>query len=109
MIIEAVKEKKGTAITVINLDKINNSTCSFFVICSANSNTHINAIANNIEKLLFENLNLKIWKQEGRESNWRVLDYFDVIIHIFHEETRKKYQLEELWADGIIQNIDQSE
>ena len=81
----------------------------FFVICSANSNTQINAIANNIEKLLLENMNLKIWKQEGRESNWRVLDYFDIIIHIFHTETRKKYQLEELWADGRIQNINQSE
>jgi len=54
-------------------------------------------------------MNLKIWKQEGRQSNWRVLDYFDIIIHIFKEETRQKYQLEELWADGIIQKIDQSE
>ena len=109
MIIEGIKEKKGKNVTVINLDTISNSPCSFFVICSANSNTQINAIANNIEKLLLENMNLKIWKQEGRQSNWRVLDYFDIIIHIFKEETRQKYQLEELWADGIIQKIDQSE
>ena len=109
MIIEGIKEKKGKNVTVINLDTISNSPCSFFVICSANSNTQINAIANNIEKLLLENMDLKIWKQEGRESNWRVLDYFDIMVHIFHEETREKYQLEELWADGIIQNISQSE
>ena len=106
MIVEGIKEKKGKEVTIINLDEISNSPCSFFVICSANSKTQINAIANNIEKLLLENMNLKVWKQEGRESNWRILDYFDIIIHIFHGDTRLKYQLEELWADGIIQNID---
>ena len=106
MIVEGIKEIKGNDITVIYLDNIKKSPCSFFIICSATSNTQINAIANNIEKLLLKEMNLKILKQEGRESNWLVLDYFDIIIHIFHEEIRQKYQLEELWGDGVIQNID---
>ncbi len=105
MIVEGIKEIKGEDVTIISLDEINNAPCSYFIICSANSITKINAIANNIEKLLLKKLNLKIWRQEGRESNWRILDYFDIIIHIFQKETRKKYQLEELWADGLIQKI----
>lgn len=106
MIIEAIKEKKGSEIMILDLKDIPNSPCSFFVICSATSKTQINAIANNIEKLLLEKLNLKIWNQEGRSSNWRLIDYINIVVHILKDETRKYYKLEALWGDGIIKNID---
>ena len=81
MIIEAIKEKKGRDIVLIDLNKIVNSPCSFFVICSTTSKTQINAIANHLEKVLLEKLKLKIGHQEGKLSNWRLLDYMDVVIH----------------------------
>ncbi len=100
LIVEGIKDKKGSDITIIDFDNILNSPCSFFIICSANSLTQINAISTSIEKILFEKMNLKLWKDEGKNTNWRLLDYFDIVIHIFHKETRIKYKLEELWGDG---------
>ena len=90
---------------MINLNEIINSPCSFFVICSASSKRQINSIANNIEKLLLDKVNLKIWNEEGRKSNWRLIDYVDIVIHILKEETREYYKLEELWGDGKINKI----
>ena len=105
MIVDGIKEKKGLDIMVIDLIEILNSPCSFFIICTARSQTQINAIADNIQKKLRENLNLSAWKEEGRASNWRLIDYSDIVIHIFKEETRSYYNLEELWGDGKINKI----
>ena len=90
---------------IINLENIMNSPCSFFVICSATSKTQIDAIASNIEKNILKQLNLKTWMQEGKNSNWRLIDYCDIIVHIFKEDTRKHYNLEELWQDAEIEKI----
>mgnify|MGYP006134164653 CR=1 FL=1 len=106
LIIDGIQQKKGQDIVVIDLKNIMHSPCSFFVICSATSKTHINAIANNIEKLLLKKLKLKAWSQEGRSSNWRLIDYLDIVVHILKEETREYYRLEELWGDGIIKKCD---
>tara|TARA_B100000530_G_scaffold335883_1_gene289086 strand:+ start:3213 stop:3533 length:321 start_codon:yes stop_codon:yes gene_type:complete len=105
LIVKAIKEKKGRDIMILNLQDIMNSPCSFFVICSATSKTQINAIANNIGKLLFEKFNLKIWSEEGRSSNWRLIDYVDIVVHILQDEAREYYKLEELWGDAIIKKI----
>ena len=105
MIVEGIKEKKGQDIIVIDLLNISNAPCSFFVICSATSRIQVNAIINNIIKLLYERLGLRVLRDEGRHSDWCVLDYFDIVIHVFTEETREHYKLEKLWADGIIKNI----
>ena len=105
MIIDKIKEKKGLDIVVVDLINILNAPCSFFVICTAKSQTQINAIASNIQGKLKEELNLTAWKEEGRGSNWRLIDYSDVVIHIFKAETRTYYNLEELWGDGNIKKI----
>ncbi len=105
LIIEGIRQKKGKDIVIIDLKNIMHSPCSFFVICTATSKTHINAITNNIEKLLLEKLKLKAWNQEGRSSNWRLIDYLDIVIHVLKEETREYYKLEELWGDGIIKKL----
>lgn len=105
LIIEGIKEKKGEDIVLINLQDIDNAPCSFFVICTANSKIQINAIASNIEKLLLDKMNIKLWRDEGKETNWRLLDYFDIVIHVFKKESREHYNLAELWADGLIKKI----
>ena len=75
------------------------------MICSANSKIQINSIANSIEKILVEKVNMKLWKSEGKETNWRLMDYGNIVIHIFKQESRNNYKLEELWADGIIKKL----
>jgi ribosome-associated protein len=104
--VDTIREKKGEDIVIIDLMQTLNSPCSFFVICTARSQTQINAIADHIQKNLQEKLDMSVWKEEGRGSNWRLLDYSDVVIHIFKEETRNHYNLEELWGDGNIKKIE---
>ena len=105
LIADGIKEKNGKDIIVLDLQKNINSPCSFFIICSAGSKRQINAIANNIECVLLDTLKIKKWKDEGKDSNWRLIDYADVVIHIFKEETRQYYQIEELWGDSIIKKL----
>ncbi len=105
MITEGIKEKKGDNIVIIDFNNIKNPPCSLFVICSAKSKKQVNAIGNSIEKVLLEKLNIKPWHQEGRLSNWRLIDYMDIVVHIFKEETREYYKLEELWGDSLIKKI----
>ena len=105
MIINSIKDKKGRDIVIMNLTNIVNAPCAFFVICSTNSKRQINAISNNIEKELLDKLNLKSWSQEGKMSNWRLIDYVDIVIHILKDETREHYKIEELWGDAIINKI----
>ena len=104
LIVDGIKEKKGKDIIVIDLKNNTNAPCSFFVICSAGSKTQINAIANNIEYVLLNKLNIKKWQDEGKNSNWRLLDYANIVIHILTEDARRYYQIEELWGDKIIKN-----
>lgn len=106
-IIKGIQEKKGLDIVSIDLRKIKNSICDFFIICSGSSNTHVNAIAHSIEKIVLEDTAEKVWHAEGYEtSEWILLDYSSHVVHIFQEETRKFYNLEALWADGILTNYD---
>ena len=105
MITDGIKEKKGEDIIVIDLKKNLNAPCDFFIICSAKSKVQINAIANNVEKILLKNLKLKKWHDEGRDSNWRLIDYSDIVVHILKNETREYYKIEELWGDAAIQKL----
>ena len=100
MIIDAIKEKKGNHINLIDLSNIMNSPADFFIICSASSKRQINAIVNNIIDLLAKKVGTKLWRQEGQASNWRLLDYGDIVIHILRQDLREYYQLDQLWEDG---------
>ncbi len=94
--------KKGEKIVNINFKKINNSPCDFFIICSGKSNRQIQSISKSVEKKVFEKLKIKPWQTEGKNSDWILIDYSDVIVHIFKAETREHYDLESLWGDGKI-------
>ncbi len=109
-VISSIEDKKGKDILSIDLSKIDNSITNYFVICSATSTTQVDAIYDNIMQKVYEDLNMKPFHREGYEnSEWILIDYFDLVVHIFLEDIRNFYKLEDLWADGIIkryQNVD---
>lgn len=105
IITSEISNKKGEDIVTINLKTIQNPPCSFFVICTGNSNRQIQAIAKGIEKKLIEELEIKPWQKEGKNSDWILIDYVDTVIHIFKKEARDFYDLQELWNDGIVKKI----
>ena len=92
-------EKKGKQIAVLNLDHLT-TISDYFVIISADSDVQVKAISDHIQKKLAEE-NIKIYHQEGLQTlRWVLLDYVDVIVHIFRPDTREYYGLERLWGDA---------
>jgi ribosome-associated protein len=108
-IIEGILEKKGREIIDIDLTKIRSTICDHFVICHADSTTQVNAIADSIEKRVKEKLKIRVGHREGVENAvWILLDYHDIVVHIFQKETRDYYRLEELWGDARISRVEES-
>jgi len=100
-IIKGIQEKKGLEITCLNLAKINSTVCDYFVVCHGTSNTHVNAIAGAIEEQVAKHTGLKPRRKEGfANAEWILLDYLDVVVHVFQEHVREYYNLEDLWADA---------
>jgi ribosome-associated protein len=105
-IVKGIQEKKGKEILTIDLSKIDNAVCRYFIICHGDSNTQVNAIAQSIEKVMEETLEEKVAHSQGYENaQWILLDYFDYMVHIFQKDTREYYNLESLWADGQIRHF----
>lgn len=108
--IEALEDNKAHEIVKIDLRKIENCFCSFFVICHGTSGTHIAGLADAVEEKVKEDLHEAPFHTEGlNASRWAVLDYGDVVVHIFDKEYRDFYQLEDFWGDGIIEAIPETE
>lgn len=108
LIVESIKEKKGKQITRIDLTKIHNSICDYFVICHANSTTQVDAIADSVQTKLKKESGILAHHTEGlTNSRWVLIDYYDVLVHIFLDEMRSFYKLEELWADGEIEVVEE--
>jgi len=106
LILEAIREKKGHDIVSIDLSEVNNSICDFFIICHGESVTQVGAITESIEKKLKEEARIRVHHVEGlRNSQWVLLDYFDILVHVFQEEFRSFFRLEELWADGKVTRV----
>jgi len=100
-IIDAILEKKGKEVTSLNIGKLPNAVSDYFIICHADSTTQVNAIADNIERKTIENLDSKVWRTAGYDNCvWIVLDYVDVVVHVFQTEMREYYKIEKLWADA---------
>ena len=100
-IVEAISDKKGKNITVLDLSGIDGAITSAFVICNADSTTQVGAIAAGVEEKVQKELGEKVWRTEGLTNGvWVVMDYIDVMVHIFQTELRDFYKLEELWADA---------
>jgi ribosome-associated protein len=106
VIIEALKDKKGKNIVKLDLREVKNTVCDYFIICEGESNTQVNALAENVEKDSAIKLQYPPHHIEGRENaHWVLLDYFSVVVHVFQKEHRDFYKLEELWSDGVRELI----
>jgi ribosome-associated protein len=106
-IVEGIMERKGHDIVDLDLTKIQNAICDHFIICHAESNTQVNAIADSIERKVKENLNQRVSHREGLENAmWVLLDFTDIIVHVFQKQFRDYYRLEELWGDARLIKIE---
>ena len=96
-------EKKATDIQVFDLRAVQHAIADFFVLCSGNSDTHIDSISQTIERYVFDMARQKPWRKEGYSNKeWLLIDFVDVVAHVFNKEKRAFYDLEKLWADAKI-------
>ncbi len=103
---EALLARKAEDITVLDVHELT-TLADKFVICHANTDVQIKAIADNVNKETKEQLNEKAWKEEGRETRrWVILDYVNVVVHIFKKELREYYALERMWNDAPVRKIE---
>ena len=107
-IINGLREKKGKDIVTLDLRNIGSSVTDFFVLCTGDSNTHVNALAGSVEEEVRKAIKDKPWHVEGTSNGeWVLLDYVNVVVHIFQRETREHYNLEGLWADAELKEYDE--
>ena len=100
-IVEGLQENKAQDIVVLDLREISNAVCDFFVICSGESSTQVDGISNSISRFTRKELQEKPWHIEGKtNSEWILLDYINVVAHVFYKDARPFYDLEDLWSDA---------
>ena len=105
-IANCMDDKKAIDIRIINLKNIKNSITDYFVLATGNSNIHIDAIADGVQVDVYKKYKERPWKKEGLEnSEWILIDFVNVVAHIFDENKRSLYNLENLWGDGIIKEF----
>jgi ribosome-associated protein len=103
-IIKAIQEKKGEHIVSLDLRKIDEAVSDFFVICEATSGPQVRAIADNIEDVVKRECDEHVFHQEGKQnSQWVLLDFVNIVVHVMNPESRKFYKLEEMWSDAVLQ------
>jgi ribosome-associated protein len=108
-IVFGMQEKKAEDIVTINLKNIKNSIADYFIICHCESRTQAQAIADSVEEQVYKKSGESAWHKEGREnSEWILLDYSNVVVHIFLRDKREFYGLERLWGDAEIKHINVS-
>jgi ribosome-associated protein len=105
-IIRGIEEVKGNDIEILDLREIENTVCDYFVICNGNSNTQVNAIVNSVQKTVSKELKDKPWHVEGNDNGeWVLMDYVDIVVHVFQKQIREFYNIEGLWGDAKITTI----
>ena len=106
VIIKGIDDVKGDDIQLLDLREIENTVCDYFIICSGTSNTQVNAITGSIQKLVSKELKDKPWHVEGQNnSEWILMDYVNVVVHVFQKHIREFYDIESLWGDAKITEI----
>lgn len=105
-IIEAIYDKKGQKLTIIDLSEIESSPAPYLIICQARSSAQVSAIADNVREEVNKKHGIKPYATDGyRNAQWIIVDYGSVMVHVFQPETREFYSIEELWSDGKITNL----
>lgn len=102
-IVHGIQEKKGKDIVSLDLRNISSSVSDYFVVCHADSSTQVKAIADSIEDEMYKAFQEEPWHKEGfQNSEWILLDYVSVVVHIFRTEKREFYGVEDLWGDAEV-------
>ncbi|MFA6945324.1 MAG: ribosome silencing factor [Pedobacter sp.] len=106
LVVYGIQEKKGNEIVRLDLRNIHSSVADYFVVCHAESTTQVKAIAQSVEDEVFKALKMEPWRKEGfQQSDWIILDYIDVVVHIFKTDKREFYGIEDLWGDAEMQSF----
>lgn len=105
-IINSIADKKGKNIVCLNMEKLPNSLCDFFIICEGTSSVQVHAIAKAVEEGVHKLTGEHAYHREGYENaEWILQDYIDVVVHIFQPQVRSFYNLEELWGDAELEEV----
>ena len=105
----ALLEKKAKDIVVLDVRELTTLT-DYFIVCNGTSETQIRALANSVTEKTKEDLGEAVWKKEGLEARrWIILDYVNVVVHIFSKEKREYYGIERMWNDAKITEIEDPE
>ena len=108
-IIRGIFEKKGHDVVCIDLSQVENAICDCFVICHGDSNIQVNAIAESVEKETREQFSVRPFSVQGASNaEWVLLDYGQTVVHVFQKPARMRYKLEELWGDGKVTHVEES-
>ncbi|KIX20024.1 ribosome-associated protein IOJAP [Flavobacterium sp. 316] len=106
-IIKGIEDVKGADIDILDLREIENTVCDYFIVCNGNSNTQVVAIANSIQKVVSKELKEKPWHVEGMENaEWVLMDFVNIVVHVFQTHIREYYNIESLWGDAKITSIE---
>jgi ribosome-associated protein len=106
VIIKGIDDVKGENIQLLDLRDIENTVCDYFIICSGNSNTQVKAISGSVQKVVSKEIKDKPWHVEGEiNAEWVLMDYVNVVVHIFQKQVRDYYDIESLWGDAKITQI----
>jgi ribosome-associated protein len=109
IVAKGMLEKKGFDITILDLRKVKNAIADFFVICSGNVDVHVDAIADSVEEEVYKTTQIDPWQKEGKTNReWILIDYVDVVVHVFKKESREYYGLDELWGDAEVIRLEAS-
>ena len=105
--IQGLLEKKGKNIVSLDLTEIEGAVCDYFIICHGDSTTQVSALAESVEDTIRIEMGEKPWNSEGQtNATWILLDYSNVVVHVFQREIREFYNLEDLWADAKVRVIE---
>ena len=105
-IVDCIDNVKGLDVSILDLRDIENTVCKYFVVCTGSSNTHVSAIVNAIKKNVSKELREKPFQTEGNENaEWVLIDYINVVVHVFQKQIREYYNIEELWGDAKTTKI----
>lgn len=109
LIIHGIEDVKGVDINLLDLREIENTVCDYFIICNGTSNTHVNAIVSSVQKTVSRAIKDKPWHVEGSENaEWVLMDYVNVVVHVFQKHIRDFYDIEGLWGDAKVTLVESS-
>jgi len=109
LILQGIEDVKGQDIILLDLREIENTVCDYFIICNGTSNTQVNAIVGSIQKTVSKAIQDKPWHIEGQDNaEWVLMDYVNVVVHVFQKHVRDFYDIEGLWGDAKFTTIESS-